>query len=293
MGATIFFNTVSVLLLIVFNFTQFKRKKGFLSNFSVSMIKRYPKHKLFSSVTFWTLAEIFVFSLFQSLPVPSLNSLCGNIFNTGMNYFGLLFFLPIIMMACFYVFSINPLKQLDLITPAFPLTLITIKFACFCDGCCHGIECSFGLYNQFSETVDFPVQLIEMAFGLIIFIFLMIWRNKAKEGALFPVFMIMYCSTRFFSEFLRHERNIFLIFKTYHLLCLAGILLGIIELILIKKYHDKIIEIYNGSLDVMKSLIFRYIVYAKDPQKRAKFNPLFKSKNIVHHKKRKKKKRKK
>ena len=277
-----FLNNISVVILVIFNLFQVKHKKLFLSEISKLFIAETSKKNnkdLAKNITFCSVIETLIVSVVQFAPVLSLNIAFGKLAGTGTNYFGLCFFLPIILMVSFLLFTISPFKQLDLITPAFPLTLITIKLACFCHGCCNGIECSFGLYNHDTELVEFPVQLVEAGLALCIFVFLMFWRKKAKEGTMFPTYLIIYSATRFFSEFLRSEPNVIWNLKTYHLFCIAGVAVGIIELFIVNKFKDKLTLCFDKLFEAFAIRLRNYALK----------NGIIKEKNIVHHKKRKKK----
>lgn len=241
---------VTAVFVALYNFSNFKNKRNLLSNLSLVTKEHFSKKKelkLFASVNFWTFIEIIFITGIQNMGAYMLNNEFGKAVNTGTNYFGLLLFLPIVLYAAFYIIAINPLKQMDLITPSFPFALISIKLACFCAGCCNGIECSFGLYNHDTGLVEFPVQLVEAGLALLIFIFLLFWKKKAKEGTLFPIYVIMYSATRFFSEFLRSEPDIIWKLKTYHILCIVGVIIGIIELFVVLKFGDKLKELYGKS----------------------------------------------
>jgi prolipoprotein diacylglyceryltransferase len=241
------FNMLSFVAMLVFNLAQLNRKKHLLSNLSLFVINYFSKkttNRLLSSATFWTVIEIILISVVVFAPFPILNETFGNIVGTGLNYFGVTFFLPVIIFVLFFLISVNPLRQMDLITPAFPITLTVTKIACFCHGCCNGIECSFGLFNHYTGLIEFPVQLVELCIALLIFIFLMQWRKKAKEGTLFPIYLIIYSGTRFFSEFLRSEPDIIWKLKTYHILCIIGVVVGVIELFVVLKYGEKIKEMF-------------------------------------------------
>lgn len=260
-------NATGVFALIIFNFTQLKEKSKLLSNTSGFLFNYYSKKKrrLFSNVYFWATLETIIISVVQYLPAAILNTKFGLLMKTGSNYFGLILFIPFILFLFFYLISINPFKQLDLITPAYPLALFFVKLGCFCNGCCQGFECSWGMTNYYYNAgprKEFPVQLVEAGLALLIFLFLNKYKKKAKEGTLFPIYLIVYSSTRFFSEFLRSEENVLWILKTYHLICIAGIILGTIELLIVLRYGDKIKKLFNRK--VFKG---------------------YKEKNIVHHKK--------
>ncbi|MBR3768234.1 MAG: prolipoprotein diacylglyceryl transferase [Clostridia bacterium] len=289
-----FFGVLGVFALLIFNYSMIKKKIPLLSKSAKMLIdyfEKKSKFKFLANIYLWTILEIFLISLFQYVPILILNPAFGDFVRTGVNYFGSILFVWFILMIFFFVLSVDPFKQLDLITPAYAIDLFFIKLACFCAGCCRGIECSFGLYNQSSELVEFPVQLVEAGLALLIFIFILLIRNKAKEGTLFPIYLITYSGTRFFSEFLRHEPDVFWRLKTYHILCIIGVVLGIIELIVALFFGDKISRFYDeyGGIKGMSSLFyairFRYLKIKKKIMKRD--GP------IVHHKKRKKKNQKK
>lgn len=276
LGATdiVMYDLVGILgffAIFVYNFFKFSYKRNFLSNSSLFLMKIYSKqnkHSLLQKANFWTVIEIYIISCVQILPSAFLNTKLSELLETGANYFGLLLFIPFFLLPLFYVISINPLKQMDLITPAYPLALIFTKLACFCHGCCGGIECFWGLTNYINESnpvKEFPVQLVEAGLGLIIFIFIMLYKKKAKEGTLFPIYVIAYSATRFFSEFMRKEPNVLGMLKTYHILCIVGVIVGAIELLVVLKYAEKI------------RLVFNRPVFTR-----------YKEKNIVHHNKRKK-----
>ncbi len=247
-----------LLAVLVYNFSMFKYKLNLLSNCSLFIrktISKRNKKKLFAKMEFWTIVEILIITFVQYLPGSFLTLKFGNLLNTGANYFGLIFFIPFFLFLLFFIISVNPFKQMDLITPAYPLALIFAKLACFCDGCCKGFECSWGLMNYHYETGpkrEFPAQLLEAGLALIIFIFLMWYRKKAKEGTLFPLYVIIYSATRFFSEFTRGEPNVFGILKTYHILCIVGVIVGIIELFVVLKFSDRIIPFFDLYLSDKK-----------------------------------------
>lgn len=269
------YDLLSVLMflpILIFNLSQFGRKKLILSKKTRSIINNSKKARV---KNLYILLEIIIISLLQYALIPICNSILGNLTNSGFNYFGLLFIGPVMLTIVFIFSGIDVLKHIDLITPAYPLALIVAKLGCFCYGCCYGIECSFGLYNHSNKAVEFPIQLVEAGLALMLFVFLMFIRRKTKEGTLFPIYLITYSTTRFFSEFLRHEADVLWIFKRYHLFCLAGIVVGVIELYLVTKKKNKLIL----DLDTLKKHLYEYAVK----------NGIIKNKNIVHHRKRRKK----
>ncbi len=238
-----FLNNLGAILLCIFNLLHIKKKRQIPSRLTKAIINITPQKKghIYAEL-FFNLIEIFLISGLQIAMGGLINSWFGDLCGTGVNYFGTLFISPALIFVFCIIVGLDVFKQFDLIAPAYPLALTTIKLACFCQGCCHGIAFDHGLYNHITKQLEFPVQLIEAVFAFLIFVFLMKYKKKAKEGTLLPLFVILYSVTRFFSEFLRFEENVFWYFKTYHLLCLVGIVVGLIELlivIIVNKKRDK------------------------------------------------------
>lgn len=241
------FGYISFVAVVVFNLAQIKTKKSNVGNVSLFITNRVLKLKSSASLWIFAIIELLFVSVFQGAFTGVINNAFGEWVGTGGNYFGTLFWGPIILFLWFYIVGVNPFKEMDLITPAYSLRLIFAKLACFCAGCCRGIKCSWGLYYPEQNDVLFPAQLLEAMVSLIIFICFMKYRKKAEEGTLFPIYMIIYCATRFLTEFTRGEENVFLILKRYHILCFIGILVGVVWLVIVKKYSDKIVGLYEKA----------------------------------------------
>lgn len=246
-------DTVSLVVLCIFNLLQYKRKKNFQS-YSTSYLqnifyKRNPdrKIKILSDSFVWIVLETLIFSYAQLFLTGSFNRTFGDMVGTGANYFGKLYHIPFLLVAFCILFWVDPIKQIDLLTPAFPLALVVSKLGCFCQGCCGGIEWEYGLYNYAHDRVEFPIQLLEAGLALLIFIFLLFWRDKAKPGTMFPTYLILYSATRFFSEFLSNKENVLGILKTYHILCIIGVVVGIIELVIALKFGEKISKFFRET----------------------------------------------
>lgn len=284
-------NTLTIIPVLIFNLCQFKEKKKLLGSFAISVLDRTQKN---SSPLFLNLAvalEILIVTIFQYAFTGQTNSVFGKIFDTGSNYFGLLYINPILVALICFVLGIKFLKQMDLFTPGFPLALILAKLGCFCHGCCGGAACEFGLYNHRYDAVEFPTQLVEMATAVLLFAFLMIYRKKAEEGTMFPVYLISYSATRFLCQFLRVDfPDIFWCFDIYHILSLAGIAIGLVELYLVKKHRDKITFVFGlfpeTIIQIRKAL---KLAYQKSYQFALKLG-IIKEKKTYPQKRRKRKK---
>lgn len=263
--------------------------KQFPGRFSKKLIKyAETKNEKFPVRTIIAVIEILVLIIFQYALAAKYNVWFGNLFDSGANYFGMVFIGPFMVSAVCFILGIDLVKAYDMITPAYACGLIMAKIGCFCAGCCHGIEWQNGLYNYETGLTEVPVQLIETGLALCIFVLLVLIRKKAKPGTLFPAYLILYSATRFCSEFLRYEPDILGKLKLYHLLCLAGIVVGIIFFAVALLFADKISSFYTrdyniGALlrNVSGEIDFNYHQLKKSVTK--------KDHKVIHHKKNKKK----
>lgn len=167
--------------------------------------------------------------------------------DNSANFFPNILTSPIIAFLLFILFKASPLKSSDIAALPVSLGLIFFKIACFCDGCCYGIEYGSTFYNHSNERYEIPVQLIEAFCALVIFVILLIMRkHKKKDGLLYPSFILMYCGSRFCSEFLRDDYPQILGRLTgYHILCITGFILGLIYLFVVLKFGARITEYFE------------------------------------------------
>lgn len=106
----------------------------------------------------------------------------------------------------------------DMLTPVIPLFHSFARCGCFLSGCCYGIECKFGititgntLVPQINDVPRFPVQLLEAALNVLLFMLLYGLYKKsittctALQGKLLPIYLLCYSVIRFFDEFLRGD----------------------------------------------------------------------------------------
>lgn len=231
-------NNIATILLIVYNILHYKQKKVILGDVSHRTVaycasKRWP---VLSTVGFWVILEILIISAAQYYLTGYFNMMLGKVLDTGANYFGNLFSAPVLVLLACVLLKIDFLAQMDLVTPAFPLALSLSKIACFPAGCCGGIEWEHGLYNPHTHRIEFPAQLLEAGVAFLLFIFLQCFKKKFKKGTVFPIYLIAFSATRFFTEFLRGEPNVLWGLKTYHFLCITGVVLGILEYLAACKY---------------------------------------------------------
>ena len=251
------FNNIGTVLFFIFNFIILKQRLAMpskLSGLYNDFVAKKNIPSFLKTVGLFTFVETILIS-YLFIPSGSMTVIMGDIMGTGYNYFGILFFAPLFLKILFLFLSVDPFKTMDLVTPAYPLALISVKFACFFQGCCHGIESPNGWFNQKTEVLEVPVQLIEAMLAAIIFVILLIIRKKVKDGTLYPIYIILYSATRFFSEFYRYEEATIWKLKTYQVLCILGVVVGFVQLFLIKNYKDKVRNIYDKSCYVIIDFI--------------------------------------
>ena len=179
----------------------------------------------------------------QVLATPMFNRDFGNLVGTGANYFGSLFAIPIAIYVTCAVILVDPIKNSDVYIMVAPVFLFIVKIACFCNGCCWGIPWEHGLYNHHPNHPGYqvPVQLLEALCALGIFIFFLWYRKKAKPGTLLPLYIILYSVTRFPIEFLSEAHPAIVgPFNTYHFLCIAGVVYGLIIWFIVNQLGENI-----------------------------------------------------
>lgn len=234
------FGTLAVLIYVFIRFHEKAQNQSRHLGRLCRYLQEKDKGWILKNNNFWIAFEILLIAAAQTQLIGSVNIWFGSVAGTGANYFGTLFFQPIILLLLFLALGIDPLRQFDLITPAYPLTLVFTKLACFCQGCCRGVASPYGLYNYGTFAKEIPVQLLEAWAALCLFVMLVCIRKYVKPGRMFPIYLISYSAIRFFTEFLRWEKPVLWILKTYHLLCIAGILVGLAELFIVIAIHKKL-----------------------------------------------------
>lgn len=259
-GVTIFIYIFAVIT----NFSMIKKKTTMLGAPAGFVVERLSpvaqKHKILkpiSSKYLWAVIEILLFSFTQFLPQPILNSGFGDLVGTGGNFFGFMYFSPLIMIGVFLLVWANPLQNMDYFTFSVPITLFFGKIGCFCAGCCNGVWWPGGFYNYATQREEIPIQLVEAAWAVLIFVFIIVYNKKAKnrkDGELFPLTLILFSGTRFISEFWRGQTLVWRSFRYYHLFCAIGLVVGIVELVIVRKYGDKISRYFNERIYFSKKL---------------------------------------
>ena len=245
-------NYIAFVVMMIYSLFYYNSKRDVISLYSKYVIHRasciniyFGKGFKFILASAESLIMAYMINLSSYMNVPF-----GKLIGTGGNYFALLFLTPIAWFVISAILIINPLKQADITTMCVPVYLFFVKIACFCQGCCWGIPWEHGLYNYHSSHPgnQVPVQAIEAFWAVAIFIFLLWYRKKAKCGTMYPMYMILYSATRFPVEFLSaaHEKIIGP-FNTYHILCAIGVGIGLLLLLIVNLFGEKISNIFESA----------------------------------------------
>lgn len=244
------FNMLSYYALLFSTLFFFKLKRQNIGLYAkyISFLASRKKNKLGTVVEYlFAFVETFIIAYMIDY-CSAFNRPFGEIVGTGSNYFAELIAIPVLCTAQALIICANPLKQLDIATLMAPIQLLFFKLACFFNGCCWGIEWEYGLYNHHPSHPgrQVPTQAIEILFAIIIFIILFFYKNKAKTGTIFPMYMILYGGTRFFVEFLKAGYpNVLGPFKVYHILCFICFVVGIILFFVARKFGDKFSDFFE------------------------------------------------
>lgn len=236
-------NTIAISMILIYNLLQYRDKKLILGGVAKSVIAHCEEKQLrapWATIPFWVILETILLSAAQQPLAGIFNTKLGEWLNTGANYYGFLFGAPLLVALFCLVLKIDFLAQYDLITPAYPLALIVTKISCYVTGCCRGFAWEHGIYNPVSGLTEFPAQLLESVMALVLFLVLIIFKKKMKKGTVFPIYLMLYSVTRFFTEYTRCEPRIFKGLKMYQILCIVGVLVGVLEYFLVCRYGARV-----------------------------------------------------
>ena len=247
-----FFNSIAEIGIVLWYLFHLKEYKS-ISTFPKFFEKKIGKNRdnFFLRWIFVLIEVVIIYAGLFSISKPIAN-LISTVFlgAPSDNYFYTIFAFPLIIIILSFIFIIYPLQFLDLAVAPMVFALIFYKIACFGCGCCFGVETEkFGMYNANTQRVDFPIQLVEIICAVIMFVIIMLLRHKKnrKPGILFPLFMLMYCASRFVSEFWRDDYpDVIGRLKGYHIQCIIGFVEGAILLFVILKWGDRITEFFTA-----------------------------------------------
>lgn len=206
----------------------------------------------------WVAAvEFVVISYSGVLLLLVLNRKFGIWFTEGnSNYYGSLTAYLLAYAILTPLLGISTLRSLDLFTPGLALSLVVSKMACFSCGCCSSFEMPGSFYYSYTtHRHEFPVQLLEAAVALMLFIFLLWYRKRGhRSGTVFPVYVIAYSVTRFFVQFLRTDiSKIHGRIDAYHTMSVIFLIIGLLLLWFVRVSGDSVNAYFDKKLVIKKS----------------------------------------
>ncbi len=252
-----FYDTMPIVGWLFVLILFFSQHKKFTVGYGVQSLQNRIRNKKLHTLI--KIIEMFLTLLVLPLSTLFFNNWFGELMKTGANYYGFLFFCPIALFVFCCIVWANPIKRFDFLTVLMPFEFIFIRLGCLFQGCCNGVGWEYGIYNYFSERPEVPTPLLESILALGLFIFLLIWRKKAKPGTLYPMYLLLYSFFRFFIEFFSTVRvKYFNFFNKYQFLCLAGMLVGSVLLLLMTEYGEKISTYFDENpYGFIKALIVK------------------------------------
>ncbi len=140
-------------------------------------------------------------------------TLINELFNGGFVFYGgLIGGLLMIWLYC-KKYKLPFFMYLENLIPALPLIHGLGRVGCFLAGCCYGRPTPppFGVFFHPDSVAPagisfFPVQLLEAAINLIIFLLLFLYsRKKRQSGQILGLYLLLYPVARFGLEYLRAD----------------------------------------------------------------------------------------
>ena len=105
--------------------------------------------------------------------------------------------------------KVDTRKMMNFVVPCFSFFHTFGRLGCFLQGCCYGVESSFGVCMAGESIKRFPVQLVEaIALLAITGILLLVESDNLKKERKFealPVYLLMYAPIRFVLEMVRGD----------------------------------------------------------------------------------------
>lgn len=125
-----------------------------------------------------------------------------------------------------------PLPPNDRFAMALPFSLAVGRIGCWLSGCCLGVHWDGPLALRAADgSLRFPASQAELLFQLLTGLLLWsLYQRSLLQGRLFALYLVIYGSYRFLSEFLRATNKAFLGYSAYQWLSLVMIFAGLLTL---------------------------------------------------------------
>lgn len=223
-------------------------KLMYLVGFALMMVvnlythKRYRLKKLITIViTLITYVAGVLGAMIMGKAYSALMEANGLPGSTTVAIFGAVIFTPLFMTIVSIILKQDWRRVLDMLAPGIFIILTCAKFGCFLEGCCRGLECSFGVKYLGIDTTFFPIQIVEVFLMGLIIAFCFWYALKSKryvKGAVYPATTIIYCCVRFVIEFFRYyeteaQRHVMFGVTLWQFCCIICIVVSIVWLVII------------------------------------------------------------
>ena len=160
----------------------------------------------------------------------------------GQNVIRVFLFLPLILWLYANAFGVDYKVSLDFAAPVLCIAQAFGKIGCTISGCCESyIEVPWGVYNPYTETTLFPVQIAEgvTALAIAIAVISRASREGFRSGGRTMAWMwVMFGPTRVIWEYFRANEKLFLGLSELALWSAALTVAGVIWLILDKRQGE-------------------------------------------------------
>ncbi len=148
------------------------------------------------------------------------------------------------------IYKIDFISRIDSVAVVVPLGQCFGRIGCFSAGCCYGRPTDSIIGVVYTHPADrntpvgvklLPVQLIESAFCLLLFIFLLFlfFRKPVQKGTLCTSYLLCYCSFRFIIEFYRYDaiRGSYGMLSTSQIISLILLRIALVYLLICKVHQ--------------------------------------------------------
>ncbi len=110
-----------------------------------------------------------------------------------------------------------------------PFSIAIGRVGCWFSGCCLGLKDTTVLSVKHIDGVSrYPTAPIEIIFHLVTGLLLVsLFRKKIFQGQLFAIFIIMYGTFRFFTEFVRVTEKVFWGYSAYQIFAILLVIAGL------------------------------------------------------------------
>lgn len=152
----------------------------------------------------------------------------------GRSLYGAIFLVPLVMLPVSRILKVKYADLMDTCAPAGCVMFALLKVKCVMDNCCRGRSMTMG-----GKTFIFPSQKVECAVFLIIMLVLL-WMviSKRFQGYVYPYFMLIYGTARFFLNLLRDTSPWIGPLPAGNFWSIIAVLSGIIAIASIKKKRN-------------------------------------------------------